>query len=77
MPEIVIYTRRTCGPCVTLKAWLRRKGLAFIEKNVDDSPELAQEAYEASGYLAVPVTVIRNQAIVGPNYAMISRILGS
>lgn len=37
--EIVMYTTAWCGDCRRTKRFLRERGLAFREVNVDESPE--------------------------------------
>lgn len=75
--NITIYTTNTCAYCVMVKKWLAGKGIGYDEVNLDESPERAQEAYEVSGQLAVPVTVVTKeddtkQVIVGYNLAQLA-----
>jgi glutaredoxin 3 len=78
MPKhIRIYTTNTCAYCVMVKKWLENKGLAWEEVNVEEHPERAQEAFEISGQLAVPVTVVtkdddEQDVIVGYNLAKLA-----
>lgn len=55
-----------------VKKWLETKGLTWEEVNVEEFPDRAQEAFEISGQLAVPVTVVtkeddEQEVIVGYN----------
>lgn len=62
MPKnITIFTTNTCAYCVMVKKWLGAKGMSYEEVNLDQHPERQQEAYELSGQLAVPVTVVTKQ----------------
>jgi glutaredoxin len=75
--DITIYTTNTCAYCVMVKKWLTAKGLAYNEVNLDEHPERAKEAVEASGQMAVPVTVVTKQddskeVIVGYNLAKLA-----
>lgn len=78
MPKhIRIYTTNSCAYCVMVKKWLGTKGLDWEEVNVEEHPERAQEAFEISGQLAVPVTVVTNEddeqeVIVGYNLAKLA-----
>ena len=78
MPKnILIYTTNTCAYCVMVKKWLQAKGHTWEEVNVEEHPERAQEAFEVSGQLAVPVTVVTNEndeqeVIVGYNLAKLA-----
>lgn len=55
MPEITIYTTPFCSYCVSAKALLRRKGVAFREIDVSGNAELRREMTEkAHGHRTVP-----------------------
>lgn len=75
--DITIFTTNTCAYCVMVKKWLTSKNLTYNEVNLDEQPERQQEAYEMSGQLAVPVTVITKddeskEVIVGYNLAKLA-----
>lgn len=78
MPKhIRIYTTNTCAYCVMVKKWLGAKGFTWEEVNVEENPERAQEAFEVSGQLAVPVTVVtkdndEQDVIIGYNLAKLA-----
>lgn len=78
MPKnITIFTTNTCAYCVMVKKWLQAKGHSYEEVNLDSHPERQKEAFEASGQLAVPVTVVTKQddskeVIVGYNLAKLA-----
>jgi glutaredoxin len=57
-----------------VKKWLGAKGYTWEEVNVEEHPERAKEAFEISGQLAVPVTVVtkdndEQDVIIGYNLA--------
>lgn len=75
--DITIYTTNTCAYCVMVKKWLNSKKLQYNEVNLDTNPERANEAYEISGQLAVPVTIITKdddtkEVVVGYNLAKLA-----
>lgn len=78
MPKhIRIYTTNQCAYCVMVKKWLQAKGFTWEEVNVEENPERAQEAFEVSGQLNVPVTVVtkeddEQEVIVGYNLAKLA-----
>ena len=78
MPKhIRIYTTNSCAYCVMVKRWLESKGLSWEEVNVEQVPERANEAFEVSGQLNVPVTVVTKEnddqeIIVGYNLAKLA-----
>ncbi len=78
MPKnITIFTTNTCAYCVMVKKWLGAKGLGYEEVNLDEHPERQKEAYEMSGQLAVPVTIVTKaddtkEVVIGYNLARLA-----
>lgn len=78
MPKnITIFTTNTCGYCGMVKRFLAAKGVSYEEVNLDADPARQQEAYELSGQLSVPITVITKQddtreIVVGYNLAQLA-----
>jgi glutaredoxin 3 len=60
--DITIYTTTTCPSCSMVKRFLASKGHTYNEVNVDEQPELRQEAINVSGgAMTVPVTVVKDE----------------
>ncbi|MBA3758066.1 glutaredoxin family protein [Candidatus Saccharibacteria bacterium] len=64
-----------------VKKWLGAKGFAYEEVNLDTNPERQKEAFELSGALSVPVTVITKEddskeIVVGYNLAKLAPAVG-
>jgi glutaredoxin len=60
-----------------VKQFLNTKGFAYDEVNLDTNPEKQQEAFELSGQLTVPITLVTKaddsrQVIVGYNLAQLA-----
>lgn len=72
---VTIYTRTTCAPCRMVKTFLQRKGVKYEEKNLDDNPELAAEAFEKSGFTMVPIIVVGEKVISGMNLPLLNQSL--
>jgi glutaredoxin len=75
--NITVFTTNTCAYCVMVKKWLGAKGYTYEEVNLDSNPERAREAYELTGQLAVPITVITKgddtkEVVVGYNLAQLA-----
>lgn len=75
--KITIFTTNTCAYCVMVKKYLGSKGHQYEEVNLNDDPARQQEAFELSGSLTVPVTVITKQddsreVVVGYNLAQLA-----
>ncbi len=55
MPEITIYTTRTCPYCIAAKDLLAKKGASFTEIDVGVNPDLRQTMMaRANGRRTVP-----------------------
>jgi glutaredoxin len=70
--NITIFTTNTCAYCGMVKKYLQVKGMTYNEVNLDEKPERQKEAFELSGQLAVPVTVVTKgddsrEVVVGYN----------
>ena len=75
--DITIFTTNTCSYCVMVKKYLTTKGHTYQEVNLDTNPERQKEAFELSGALTVPVTVVTKddnsrEVIVGYNLAKLA-----
>lgn len=64
---ITIFTTNTCAYCKMVKKYLANKGHEYTEVNLDEQPERRDEAYNISGALTVPVTIIGKSVITGWN----------
>ena len=66
--SVIIYSASWCAPCQTAKKWFDNKGIAYVEKLVDDEndPSILKEFTEA-GYMATPTILINDRVIVGHN----------
>jgi glutaredoxin len=72
---VVIYTTPTCGFCQQVKAYLNRRGVPFVERDLSRDPQAASEMVQISGQQGVPVTVIDGQVVLGANMPMIDQLL--
>ncbi len=75
--NITIFTTNSCAYCVMVKRWLGTKGLSYDEVNLDTNPERQQEAFELSGALSTPITLITKtddtqEIVVGYNLAKLA-----
>jgi glutaredoxin 3 len=78
MPKnITIFTSNTCAYCGMVKRYLQTKNVGYEEVNIDEHPERQKEAYEMTGQLSVPITIVTKQddsqeVIVGYNLAKLA-----
>jgi glutaredoxin len=75
--NITIFTTNTCAYCAMVKKWLQAKGYSYEEVNLDSNPDRQKEAFEMSGQLSVPVTIVTKQddtqeVVVGYNLARLA-----
>lgn len=75
--NITIFTTNTCGYCVMVKRWLQAKGHSYEEVNLDTNPDRQKEAFELSGALTVPITIVTKQddsreVIIGYNLSKLA-----
>ncbi len=72
---IKVYSTQTCPYCVTLKEWLKEKGVEFEDVDVGEDEKARDEMIEKSGQMGVPVVDIDGQIIVGFDKEKISKLL--
>lgn len=76
MMEVKIYTTPTCPFCQKLKEWLKKKKVPFQELDVTESDSARDEMIEKSGQMAVPVTDVKGEIIVGFDEKKLEDALG-
>lgn len=79
--KITVFTTDTCAYCVMVKKWLGAKGYQYEEVNLNQEPDRQQEAFQLSGSLTVPVTVVTKQddsqaVVVGYNLSQLAPAVG-
>ena len=78
---IVLYSTSWCPACRALRSYLVRKGVRFVEKDIEKDPaakaELLRKAARAGVRVrGVPVTDLRGTIVVGFDPRRIGRLLG-
>jgi len=69
---MTLFSRPTCAPCATLKHYLKRKGVTYIEKPAEgDEYALYAQKY---GF-TVPLLIKDDKAVVGLNMRAINELL--
>ncbi len=74
--SITVYTTPTCAFCHMAKEYLKVHGFEFVEKDASLDRETAQEVFDKSGQLGVPVIDIDGEIIVGFDRPRIDKALG-
>jgi len=72
---IKVFSTPTCPYCDVLKEFLKDKGVEFESIDVSQDEKAQQYIMEKTGRLAVPVTEIDDQIIVGFDRAKIEELL--
>ncbi len=74
--QVTIYSADWCAFCHAAKDYLKKKGIVFTEKNVEQDIAYAQEAVQKSGQTGIPVLDIDGEIIVGFDRPRIDAALG-
>jgi glutaredoxin 3 len=72
---VKVYSTPTCPYCVTLKNFLKEKGVEFEDIDVSQDQKELDGMIEKSGQLGVPVADIDGQIVVGFDKAKICELL--
>lgn len=56
--QIIMYSAELCGDCQALKAYMDRKGVKYVVRDIKKNPEHARELEEKTGKLGVPYLVV-------------------
>jgi glutaredoxin-like YruB-family protein len=76
MSKVKVYSTPTCTYCVTLKAFLKEKGIEFEDIDVGTDDQAREEMIKKSGQMGVPVVEIDGQIVVGFDREKICQLLG-
>ena len=81
-PVVIIYGASWCSACHDAAAYLRRKNVPFIEKDIEEDPSAAREmnAKLAKNGLrrgSIPVIDVRGRVMVGFNAREVDNALGA
>jgi glutaredoxin len=80
-PTVIIYGASWCGPCHQAAAYLKRRGVPFIEKDIEEDHGAAREmqAKLASAGMrggSIPVMDVRGKLLIGFDERAVDRALG-
>ena len=63
--QVTIYSATWCAYCHAAKEYLTKKGIKFVDKDVEKDPEAVSEVISKSGQRGIPVIDINNNIIIG------------
>lgn len=73
---ITIYTASWCGVCKAAKAYMRSKGIAYVEKDVEKDPAAKAEMdSRVGGTASVPVIDVNGEVMVGFEESALDRMI--
>jgi glutaredoxin len=80
-PTVIIYGASWCGACHEAAAYLKRRGVAFVEKDIEEDPNAAREmqaklAHAGKRSGSIPVIDVRGKLMVGFNQQEVDSALG-
>jgi glutaredoxin len=81
-PQVVIYGASWCGACRQAAAWLRGRGIPFVEKDIERDPGAREEMTakcRAAGITpnSIPILDVRGRVVQGFSPGLVGRLLGS
>lgn len=65
MSQITIYTSLNCPGCNSAKQFFNERGVQYVEHNISENLDKAQELIDKTGQMSVPVIEINGDYIVG------------
>ncbi len=72
---IKVYSTPTCPYCVTLKNFLKEKGIEFEDLDVALDARARDEMIEKSGQMGVPVSDVNGEIVIGFDREKICQLL--
>ncbi len=72
---ITIYSADWCAFCHAAKDYLDKKGIQYVDKNVETDLASAKEAMDKSGQTGIPVIDIDGTIIIGFDRPKIDAVL--
>jgi glutaredoxin 3 len=74
--KVVVYSTPTCSHCITVKKYLKEKGVDYTDLNVAEDQAARAEMIEKTGRMAVPVIMVDDEVVVGFNKTKLDELLG-
>jgi glutaredoxin 3 len=72
---ITVYSATWCAFCHAVKDYLEKRGVKYLDKDVEHDPKHAQEAVQKSGQMGIPVVDIDGTIIIGFDRPKIDQVL--
>jgi glutaredoxin len=80
-PSVIVYGASWCGACHEAAAYLKKKGIAFVEKDIEEDANAAREmqvklAKSGKRTGSIPVLDVKGKIMVGFNPREVDNALG-
>ena len=73
--RVTVYSTPTCSWCNTLKTWLRKNNVPYIDVDVSRDQKASEEMVRRSGQQGVPQTDINGSIVVGFDQNKLKQLL--
>ena len=73
--NVIVYSTSHCPYCIKLKDFLKQNNIKYVEYNVEEDKDKANEMVEKSGQMGVPVIDIDGTVIVGFDKQAVAKAL--
>ena len=76
-PKVIIYSTTWCAFCKTEKQYFDKKGVAYIEKDVEEDKDAYEELMSKinGNFQGVPVTDMAGEMVLGFNRPKIDELI--
>jgi glutaredoxin len=79
---VILYGASWCGACHEAAAYMKKKGINFIEKDIEKDPNAEREmrsklAKVGKNTASIPVLDVRGKILVGFNAQVLDQALGT
>lgn len=74
--RVTVYSGPGCPACGTVKAYLRKNGVAFREIDISRDQQAAEKIIKRSGQRAIPQIDINGRLVVGFDQKKLDQLLG-
>lgn len=79
MTRITLFSSSTCMPCKTLKQYLSMKQIEYVERSIDNEPNLRDEIINLVGYSIFPTLTVETDGkmefVAGLNIGKVRSLL--
>jgi glutaredoxin len=81
-PAVIVYGASWCGACHKAMEYMKKKGIAFIDKDIEKDPQAAREmqsklARAGMNSSSIPVLDVRGKMLIGFDPASLDQALGT